>query len=118
MNHRIEPDERPVASACFSFASAITEPHVFMNLLIPYRCMSMDEDHLATFEVAWVNRDLMPISVIEGTHSAEVLFGDTPTRQHFRAWVAQQLDLPLGNSSPSGANRIMRSRVPPGRMIS
>jgi hypothetical protein len=80
------------------------------------------KDQLATFEVARDKLDLKPISIIEDTraflarhaptaditiidlpfvnHSAEILFRDTPERQHLRAWVAQKLDLPLRNPGP------------------
>jgi thioredoxin-related protein len=80
------------------------------------------KDHLATFEAARTKLDLHPISIIEGTraflaqhaptsdisivdlpfvnHSSEVLFRDTPERQHLRAWIAQKLDLPLTNPGP------------------
>ncbi len=78
--------------------------------------------HLATFEAARIKLDLQPISIIEGTraflaqhaptsdisivdlpfvnHSSEVLFRDTPERQHLRAWISQKLDLPLTNPAP------------------
>ena len=80
------------------------------------------ERAFGTFAEARDALGLKPITIIEGTrtflarqaptaditivdlpcvnHSAEVLFRDTPERRHLRAWVAQKLDLPLGNPGP------------------
>jgi hypothetical protein len=77
---------------------------------------------LTTFAVAREALQLVPITTIEGTraflgrhaptaditivdlpfvnHSPGILLRDTPERRQLRAWVAQKLDLPLGERPP------------------